>query len=335
MAKLFRILSIDGGGIRGIIPGQILTVLEKKLKKAAGDPGIRIGDCFDLIAGTSTGGILACVYLCPQSGDPTRPRFSAEEAVELYFERGDEIFHIPLWHKVRSGGGVLDEKYPAAGLEEALNDYLGDLRLSDLIKPCLTTAYDIKRRAAYSFTQHPARKKPSKNFLLREVARATSAAPTFFECAKAKSDTQVTYPMVDGGLFANNPSLCAYAEARTMNAKVTAKTMAILSLGTGAVETPYYYDEAKDWGAVQWIRPIIDIMMSGVAETVDYQLERVFDSVGAGKQYLRIQPQLPKENADMDNSELSNLRALKEIGQESAEKHEKELGGFVKLLVAE
>ncbi len=67
--KLTRILSIDGGGIRGIIPGQILVILEEKLKKATANENARIADYFDLIAGTSTGGILACAYLCPDQKD--------------------------------------------------------------------------------------------------------------------------------------------------------------------------------------------------------------------------------------------------------------------------
>jgi patatin-like phospholipase/acyl hydrolase len=335
MAQFFRILTIDGGGIRGIIPAQILVSVEAKLKQATGDPDVRIADCFDLIAGTSTGGILTCVYLCPRPDDPTRPRFSAEEAVELYFERGDEIFHIPLWHKAKSGGGILDEKYPATGIEAALNDYLGDMKLSQLIKPCMITAYDIKRRATYFFTQHDARKKPSRDFLLREVARATAAAPTFFECVNVKSETQVTYPMIDGGVFANNPTLCAYAEARSMEGKQpTARQMVILSLGTGAVGTPYYYAEARDWGAVEWIRPVLDIMMSGVAETVDYQLQQMFDAVGAVGQYLRLQPALSPEHSALDNAELPNLRALKEIGQETAEINDAKLNAFVQLLMA-
>ena len=112
MARFTRILSIDGGGIRGIIPAQILVSLEEKLRQQTGDRGARIADYFDLIAGTSTGGILTCVYLCPDRGDPKRPRFTAEEAVDLYFERGDEIFDIPVWHRVRAAGGLRDEKYP-------------------------------------------------------------------------------------------------------------------------------------------------------------------------------------------------------------------------------
>ena len=180
MAKKKIILSIDGGGIRGIVPAQILTHIESLLKEIYDDPTYKIADHFDLIAGTSTGGILACAYLLSDFG---RPKYTAEEVVDIYFERGDDIFSIPLFHRIRSAGGVLDEKYPAEGLEETLQDYFGDAKLSDLLKPSLITAYDIKRRKAHFFTQHDA-EDPEHNFFLRDVARATAAAPTFFEVSK-------------------------------------------------------------------------------------------------------------------------------------------------------
>lgn len=106
--KLVRILSIDGGGIRGILPGQILVRLEELLQEH--DPQARLADYFDFMAGTSTGGILACLYLFPDSEHPGRPLFSAKDAVDLYLERGDDIFDISLWRKIRSDAGTLDEK---------------------------------------------------------------------------------------------------------------------------------------------------------------------------------------------------------------------------------
>lgn len=337
--KLTRILSIDGGGIRGIIPGQILVRLEEILKKLDKNPKAKIADYFDLMAGTSTGGILTCIYLCPENEKSKAPRFTAAEAVELYMDRGDEIFDISLWQKIKSGAGVLDEKYSAEELEEALEDYLADLKLSELIKPCLITSYDIRRRHAHFFTQHDAKTANSHDFLVRDVARATSAAPTYFEAAKVKAMDNMTYPLIDGGVFANNPTLCAYSEARTHNfdgarKKPTASEMAILSLGTGNVDTPYYHKNAKDWGIAQWIKPLIDIMMSGVAETVDYQIKQIYKAVEKPKQYLRIDPDLGLASREMDDASTENLRNLKEAGMESARKMDKELTEFAKLLIA-
>ena len=93
MAQLTRILSIDGGGIRGIIPGQVLVSVEKKLQNRTNNKNARIADYFDFLAGTSTGGILTCVYLCPDRNDKTIPRFTAQEALNLYLEHGQDIFH--------------------------------------------------------------------------------------------------------------------------------------------------------------------------------------------------------------------------------------------------
>lgn len=344
MAKLTRILSIDGGGIRGIIPGQVLISVEQKLQKLTKKPNARIAEYFDLIAGTSTGGILTCLYLCPDPDDAAKPQFSARDAVQLYVNRGDEIFDASLWQKFRSGGGVFDEKYNAAELEEALADYFEDLKLSDLLKPCLITAYDIKMRRTKFFTQHDATKQKMHDFLVKDVARATSAAPTFFETARIKSLSNIVYPLIDGGVFANNPTLCAYAEVRNkfnkkLNKKYTknptAIDMAILSIGTGFVKKQYNYKNAKNWGAIEWIKPLIDIMMSGVSETVDYQLSRIFDAVGRPEQYLRVNSKLVDAKPEMDDASSENIPALQQDGDRIAEEFDKQLDSFVELLLAD
>jgi patatin-like phospholipase/acyl hydrolase len=333
LSHKFRILSIDGGGIRGIIPGQILVELEDKLRKATGKPNAAVSDYFDLIAGTSTGGILACALLCPGSDKPRKPRFSAKEVVDLYMERGHEIFSIPVFHQLRTAFGVLDEKYPSDGIEDALDDYFGNTKLSMILKPCLIPAYDITRRKAHFFTSHDAKKDPGKDFLLRDVARATSAAPTYFECVNVKSLTGVSYPLIDGGVFVNNPALCAYAEAHN-KFKVTAKEMLILSLGTGSVKEEYVYKKARDWSMIQWLKPLLSIMMSGVSEVVDYQLRQIYSSVKAQNQYLRIDTNLPVTvNHAMDDATEENRNALRELGTETAQDSSNKINKFVELML--
>jgi len=335
--KLTRILSIDGGGIRGIIPGQILVALEEKLKAMDNNPDARIADYFDLIAGTSTGGILTCIYLCPDDNNPQRPLFSAAEAVDLYLAKGDKIFSVSFWQKLKSGAALLDEKYSEKELEKALKEYMGNMKLSELLKPCLITSYDIERREGRFFTQHSANN-DNENFLVREVARATSAAPTYFEVAKAKSLADEYFSLIDGGVFVNNPTLCAYAEARKLNfgpgrIKPTAKDMVIFSVGTGNIDDPYPYDKAKDFGVVEWLKPLIDIMMSGVAETVDYQLGQIYDAVEKPDQYIRISPKLYNADAGMDNASKDNLKALEEAGKLNAEKFDDDLTRIAELLI--
>lgn len=313
VVKPKRVLSIDGGGIRGIIAGQVLVALETELQNKLKDKNVRLADYFDLIAGTSTGGILAvCLLASDVNG---RPRFTAREVAELYTENGDEIFDVSIWQAIASAGGMIDEKYDADVLEEVLNNYLGDLKLSDLLKPSLITAYNIRKRETHFFKQHEATN-PARNFYARDLCRATSAAPTYFEVSRIKSFTNVWYPLVDGGVFANNPSLCAYAEVRSYFG-VGASDIVLVSIGTGNREKSYSYSKAKDWGPTGWAKPVIDIMMSGVAETVDYQLQQIFESVKAKDQYHRFQIELPTwVSSDMDNADIENMNKLVEVGEE-------------------
>lgn len=334
--KLIKILSIDGGGIRGIIPSQILISLEETLRRKSGtDKGI--AEYFDLIAGTSTGGILACILLCPSDENPTKPKFSAREAGSLYLEHGERIFHRTLWQKAGRACGLWNEKYSAYQLELSLLEKLDHLNLSQLIKPCIVTAYEINKRYAHFFTQHDAIGDESYNYKVKDVARATSATPTYFEVALIKSNKNDRYSLVDGGVYANNPTLCAYAEARSMQfggerSNPTTAEIAILSLGTGTYEKPYTYRQTRRWGKIRWIKPIIDIMMSGVAETVNHQMEEIYHAVGKKEQYLRIDTQL-EFPVDMDDASKTNINYLKEIGINCAFENDEELDRFADLLL--
>lgn len=330
-----KILSIDGGGIRGIIPGQVMVSLERKLQNRTGNPDARLADFFDFFAGTSTGGILSCICLCPSEEDPTKARFSAQDAVNLYMNHGEEIFDVDFWKRLRSGRGYLDEKYEEFALEKYLKNYFGDLKLSELLKPCLIPAYDIDRRETHFFAQHDrAIKGEGCDFLVRDVCRATSAAPTYFETALVKSCSGVSYPLIDGGVFANNPALCAYSEVRNAKDNPTAGEMFLVSIGTGSKHTSYDYKKAQDWGAVGWIQPLIDIMMAGASETTDYHLSRMFSARNKRDSYIRIQPsRMGSASLDMDNASKENLAALAEVGIETSENCSEELDRIVEVLL--
>ena len=332
MPPLKKILSIDGGGIRGIIPGQILVELEKTF-------GVQVANDFDLVSGTSTGGILACAFLLEHPDTPNHPKFSAEEVVGLYFERGDKIFDVPFFHKIRSVAGILDEKYPAKGIEQALDDYFGDVWLKDLLKPCVITTYDIENRKGHFFGQHKAQIDPDSNFRVKDVARSTSAAPTYFECERVTSEAGNSYALIDGGVFVNNPSLVSYAEARTIfeveGEEATAKDMKILSIGTGHNRKSYKYSKAKNWGMAEWVQPVIDIMMSGSADVAHYQMDKIFGTIDNPKQYLRIDKDLDPDSTgidpDMDCATQENMTKLKEFGQQLFEENKEKIEEWLSL----
>jgi uncharacterized protein len=335
--RCVRILSIDGGGIRGIIPGRVLVALEKKLQQISGNPSLRIADAFDMIAGTSTGGILTCMYLAPDL-NTGRPRFSAANAVDLYLQYGDDIFDVSVFRSIATLAGLREEKYSAVPLEQILRQYFGDLRLGQLLKPCLVTAYDITRRAAKFFNSADVPiHGPGRDFLVREVARATSAAPTYFEPANVIALDYKVYPLIDGGVFANNPTMCACVEAFGFNPKLKVTDLKVLSLGTGSADKAYHYSEAKKWGKIEWVAPVLDILMSGASETVDYQLKSLFTSAGCADQYLRLQVDLgslPGVDSAMDSASEKNMRALETAGVNLAAEKDAELTAFARSLLS-
>jgi len=318
MSKI-KILSIDGGGIRGIIPAVILNAIEERIRTRVGDDA-RLADFVHLVAGTSTGGIIACGMLIPTSDTSKRPRYTMAEVLDIYMERGQEIFDRSALHQFRTLGGLTDEKYEAHGLENALEEKFGGTLLSQLLRPCLITAYDIRYRKTVFFGSHKTDGGANKgrDFLVQDVARATSAAPTYFEAANIASVAGVHHALVDGGVFANNPAMCAYAEARGMDfgtvKRPTAKDMFMLSIGTGNVKKPFPYAKAKDYGMVEWVQPVLDIMMSGNSETVSYQLKLLFDAGDNAEGQIRIEPELHNACAEMDDASPENLAALKEAG---------------------
>lgn len=306
-----KILSIDGGGIRGVIPGQILIALEERLPKHR-----RLSDYFDFFAGTSTGGILTALLLHPK-------RYTARQCVELYLENGARIFSPQLF------GGLLRPKYSVKGIEDCLDTYIGDVKMSQLLKPCIITSYDIGRRETKFFAQHD-----KVDFYVKDVCRATSAAPTYFKPKLLSDSLGNEYACVDGGVFANNPSLCAYSEVRNSKGSPTAKDMFVLSLGTGTVNQPYTYAKSKRWGKIGWISPVIDVMMSGSAEVTDYHLDKMFSANGNQRNKLRIQPRsLGHASAEMDCVTKGNIDALERDGRLCAQLRSRMLDKVADLLL--
>ena len=330
-----KILALDGGGIRGIVAGQVVAALEAKLQRRTGNPAARVADYFDFMAGTSTGGLLTCLYLSPDPADPTRSRFSAQEAVDLYLANGAAIFRLSLWQQLRSARGILDEKYDNGALRKLLARYFGDGRLSQLRRPCLIPAYDITARQEFFFTQHDARRRgPAYDFYLRDVCLATSAAPTYFEVALTPALDGKTYPLIDGGVFANNPALCAYAEVRNAAGNPATEDMLLVSLGTGHADKPYAYDQARKWGQLGWARPLVDILLSSGAAVTHYQAERIFSAARSSSHYFRLQANdLGAAHAALDDASPANLAALAALGRATAQAHDAELDRITELLL--
>ncbi len=324
MPGTVRILAIDGGGIRGVIPARVLQEIEQRT-------GSRITDLFHMVAGTSTGGILAVGLSTP--GPDGTPKFSARDLLDLYRDEGGRIFSHSFWHGFGSLGGTVDEKYEADNLERILQDRLGDSLLSAALTDLLVTSYDIERRRPFFFKSWRARGEDlgvnnssrNREFKLRDIARATSAAPTYFEPALIESAVGTRYTLVDGGVFANNPAECAMASARLLYPN--AGNYLLVSLGTGLTERPIAYEDAKDWGLFGWARPLLNVIFDGVSDTVDYQLDQDLNR-GRVQRYFRFQTDLGADaddpeapNDDMDDARPENIARLEAKVSEMLQKN--------------
>lgn len=350
--KKVRILSIDGGGIRGIIPATVLEYIEGKFVEKTGNPNARIADLFDFIIGTSTGGILTCFYLTPNpetgKNKPTS-KYRASQALKFYSEKGYRIFNESKrknWFGLRQFFNA--DEYAPNNLEQLFRDEFGALKMSQLVKPCLVTTYDLSTKSSFFFSSRESEHK-QREFYVRDVARSTSAAPTFFPSAVIKNlVTDKIMVNIDGGVYANNPTMCGYAECRNtifpQASYPSAEEMLILSIGTGGgqFDLPPVRKSGK-WGLLKWAKSMPDIMMDGSFDTVDYQMKRLFGSLAKEHQYNYKRIDVPQNRrtyaTNMADASPSNIDALKKDGQEALEAarrengHQYSLDHFIDLLI--
>ena len=268
-----KVLAIDGGGIRGLIPALVLAEIEQR-------SGREIARLFDLVAGTSTGALIACALTRPHA-------MQAVRIAQIYEEDGPKIFDASLLKTITSVGGLIDERYDSSGLVASLRHHLGDTRLSEATTEIMITAYDLQARQALLLRK-------DNDMSMVDAAHASSAAPTYFQPVRLGPRT-----LVDGGVFAINPAGLAYADAR-------GELDVLASLGTGEHTRPLPYDEVKNWGALQWARPILDVVFDGTADAVDSQLTRLID-----RRYVRLQTRLEEASDDLDDASAENLAALR------------------------
>ncbi|NEO30640.1 MAG: patatin [Symploca sp. SIO3C6] len=344
----YKILAIDGGGIRGIIPAVILAEIEKRTQKP-------IFSLFDLIAGTSTGGILALGLTKPkldlQAADSKpKAQYSAEDFIEMYLDKGDEIFYEPFVEKLL--GPIEDflfqPKYASSTREEVLREYLGDTPLERCLTEIFVTSYDLEEGIPILFTSKVGKqqigsrsfRKLCRGFTFKDAGMATSAIPTYFPPYRVYT-TQNNggyYALIDGGLVANNPTALAILEAEN-NAAQQGKTLhaqdiLIVSLGTGALTETYKYDDVRNWGILQWTRPLLNLVLDGGSEVIAGQLERSLKAnyKDNSSLYYRFQTSLTRELGIIDNTQRGNILRLKTLAEQIIEDRTEEIDQLCDLL---
>jgi patatin-like phospholipase/acyl hydrolase len=287
-ASRFHILSLDGGGIRGLYSAAVLAKLEDDLR-------LTVADHFDLIVGTSTGGIIALGL-----GAGLRPR----EIVRFYVSQAPAIFPRKPWYQRL--GCLWSRKYPQEPLKKALQGCFEDRRLADSTKRLVIPSYNLDKDEVYLFkTPHHSRLTRDWRELLWKVALATSAAPTFFPACRDVDRIR----LIDGGVWANNPAMVGIVEAVSVLG-VPLDAISVLSLGTTNPVThkPNNLDEGGLW---QWKKTAIDVALRGQSHGVQGQAQHLLGQERA----IRIDPAVPDGLFALDK--LSEARLLSEAAHAS------------------
>jgi uncharacterized protein len=283
MAERFQILALDGGGYKGMFSAAVLECLEADL-------GITVRDHFDLIAGTSTGGIIA---LGLGAG------VSPAEITSFYLEHGAEIFPGRISRAARR---VFGSKYSPAPLRGALEQVLGERTLGDSGVPLVIPSYDLTNDEVYVFrTPHAPRLRRDHRELMVDVALATSAAPTFLPAHQLRG-----LRLIDGGVWANNPTMVAIAEAINTFGRGLDE-IAVFSLGT-TTETIYRRPRLDRGGLLAWSREAIDVVLRGQSLGARNGASLVLGS----EKVIRVDPAVPAKVLRLDGVAPEQLRGRAE-----------------------
>jgi uncharacterized protein len=314
-----RVLSLDGGGARGIISMSVVVELVKR-------SGRTVSELFDHVAGTSTGSILACALVAPHPGNPAVARWQAQPCFAAYIVAIQKVLSVRGVRERLHAANLFEPKFFNDALNEELHRVIGDSMLSEAILGITVPAYEITDRRAVLFSAADARSSAEHDFKLWEVARASSAAPTLFEPHEMYSRTGVRHVLIDGGVIANNPSMAAFTD---IERRGESRDIAMMSIGTGAASYEFGWPEVQHWGIAQWARPMLRLLLDSSSQAVDFELRHVLGK----RRYLRFQIDIPRKAEALDDASDVNVDRLLTLGQELIKRNDEMLDQACELLV--
>ena len=271
-----KICSIDGGGIRGIVGATILNALENKLKKP-------ISEHVDILTGTSTGGLIACSLTVPNKNG--EPKWNTADIVATYETLGASAFSSTLGYKLKTLWGLIGPKYPIENLKQVIESKLGDTKLNEALTHVILSTYDLHQRCPVAFSS----KDPMEGHLrMTDLCLGTSSVPSYFSSISVQCNHK-DHNLVDGGIFAVNPVLCAFAIAKKKNKN---EPVDIISIGNGNFNKSLSYEKTKSWGLLQWGSPAIDVIIDGIGDAIDHQAAILCEADGG--RYVRLQFDIPE-----------------------------------------
>ncbi|KAF8755836.1 hypothetical protein HU200_011309 [Digitaria exilis] len=341
--KLITVLSIDGGGVKGIIPATFLAFLESKLQELDGSDA-RIANYFDVIASASTGGLITAMLVTPSPRNTKQPFYEAKDIVPFFLKHCPRIFpcrtgffgwFCKILHIIKM---IFGPKYNGKYLHKIINDLLGDMRVKETLTNVVIPTYDTKCVKPTIFSTFKARSKTLMDARLADVCIGTSAAPTvlpahYFETVDYQTGASRSFNIIDGGLVTNNPTLVALGEI-TKQIRLRSKEFPetkpldyhrflVISLGTGLPEQDIKFDASHvaKWGIFGWLcqhntMPLLHMFLHASSDMTDSHVANLFKEIGCSDQLLRIQDHnIPIAAVSADLSTEKNLQGLIKIGE--------------------
>ncbi len=294
-----------------------IRILEKIEEMA----GKKVYEMFDMMSGTSTGGLIVSCLTVKEKPDAPKPKYTVEDLAQIYTTKGSTIFPIRtgIGKWIRKALNLCGPEFSPAGLEKVLSEYVTGQRIKEAFRPIIVSTYDLFTNMPVFFKSSEAAGNEEANARIHDVCRATSAAPTFLPAYTFHYKGK-TLTGIDGGVYVNNLAMAAIAEIRRYGdagyykkldgTPVKMEDVNVLSLGTGSYTGTITEKEAVTWGQLEWIQHITDIMMKGVSQTTDYEAKEMMYEEGP---YLRLNIDIKDEAySDMADARPQTIKYLED-----------------------
>lgn len=318
--KTLNVLSLDGGGIKGIAPARILQEIEERTGKSC-------SQLFNIASGTSTGGMIAS--LIAATDENGKAKFSAKDILEIYLNQGSKIFNKSFLRNIKTGFGIWGAKYSRSFLDKLLKEKLENQKLSQSPIDLFLTTYSIKDQKPIILNTADALKNSENDFYLSDAAGATSAAPTYFDpkILSNVNNSKILYA-ADGGIFANDHEIIAICNI--YKKYKTTHNMRLLSLGTGNFSIDPNLVKYNN-GLIGWIikRNLIASLMDADEEFDHFLISEIFKF-----EHYRIQPQFKENKISLDNTSQKNMNLILSLTEKYIKENSKEIDQICKKLTS-
>jgi patatin-like phospholipase/acyl hydrolase len=314
------LLSIDGGGVRGIIPLRFVAEIEARIGKKA-------SEIFTHFTGASIG-LFNCIALT-YPGENGGAKWSAKEIFPLFRDSMGTIFHESWKRRIETLNGMTRPYYSPDGLEQVAKEYLGDTSFNKTIRPLAAPAVNVADQGAYTFDSRDCH----DSLKMKEVVRACTAAETYFPSYSLEiDDKKMTF--ADGGTYANNPSMVGYT--RLLRAAEKTDRIFVLSLGTGTIDTSLNPHEAKHYGELGWGEHIIPLLFNTATSNTEQMMRNLLPGdfkSGNNHSYARLQPIIDKEHSALDDASIANFDYLMQVAEDYIKTHDQEITDICETLM--